>query len=271
MKIYSLSKVLIIPLLAMLVLIYFITEQWGRDYSVLVFIPVTLGVILYIFHGDIDYWYLKKNPFGLDRPLIEWITKYFVPYREMEGELKKKFENRLELYLYGRLFQAVGKEMKNVPEDIKCMVASYAVWMTLYLDDYLIGDFDRIFLYKHHFPTPQNNVLHAVETNNEDGVIILNTNLCTQAVLNPADYYNIIVHAFAECILSLKADIPLLTEENLPEIISGWKKEDILTQTGLKEIDERILHIHHFFIFRELYTELLPENTKKLKAYFNIP
>lgn len=271
MKIHSLSKVLVIPLLVMVVFVYFISEKWDRDYSVFVFVPAVLGVILYIFHGNIDYWYLKKFPVGLDRPLIGWIEKYFAPYKKMYGDIKNRFENRLEWYLNGRLFQAVGKEMKTVPEDIKCMVACHAIWMTLYLDDYLVGDFDRIFMYKHHFPTPKNNTLHAVETDSEDGVIILNTNLCTLAVLHPKDYYNIMVHAFAEAILQTKADFPYLSEEAIPEEVCGWKTEAILTQSGLETIEDRIIHIHHFFVFHEVYSRLLPENTKKLKTYFNIP
>ncbi|MFZ1706119.1 MAG: hypothetical protein WAT79_17370 [Saprospiraceae bacterium] len=270
MKIHSLSRVLVLPLLAIVGVVYLLATKVDVNYSILIFLPVTLGVVLYIFHGVIDYWYLNKYPYGLDPHLKKWLKQYFKPYLLMKDIDRQKFDHRLELYLYGRLFNAVGTEWKEVPEDIKCMIACQGIWMTLGLEDFLIGDVDRIFLYKHNFPTPENQQLHAVEVNQVDGVIILNSALAAQALLEPTMYYNVVIHAYAEAIMALQLPTPKCEDETKLEMVSGWKKQDILKQTGLKEIENTLLHVHHFFVFPESYRRLYPDYYTVWSEYFRM-
>lgn len=247
------------------------SEYVDRSYSALVFIPATIAVVVYIFHGNIDHWYLKNNPAGLDSDTIKWLQVYFKPYSLFDTKTKSVFEQRLEWYLDGRLFQAMGTEIKDVPEDLKVLVASYGVQMALYKDDYLIGDFDRIFLYKHHFPTPKNHTLHAVETDQEDGVIILNYDLVAMALLQPESYYNVAVHAYSEAMLHVYGTIPDWEYVSDIEKVIGWTEENILQQTGLTKIDPLVIHIHHFFVFNEKYIQVFPVQADRLKKYFGIP
>ncbi|MBK8348424.1 MAG: hypothetical protein IPL08_12655 [Saprospiraceae bacterium] len=123
------------------------------------------------------------------------------PYQQLHESDRSKFEYRMTLYIEGRLFSSVGSELRDVPEDIKCMVAAHGIEMCLGIDDYLIGDMDRIYLYKHPFPTPDFPFLHTVETNIEDGVIILSLEQLTNAVISPETHYNIGYHAYAEAFI----------------------------------------------------------------------
>lgn len=269
MRIHSFSKTLVLPLLAMVAIVYYLYNFVDGDYSILIMIPVALAVAIYIFHGEIDFWYLKKKPYGLDQKLIAWLEKYFWPYIQLGEDDKKKFTLRLELYLNARLIQAMGSDIKEVPEDIKASIAGIAVWMTLNQDDFLIGDFDRIFLYKHHFPTPANPELHAVEVNQEDGVILLNSQLAAQALIEPDKYYNVAVHAFSEAIQHVKGAISGIDMNDNLSLIAGWQIQDIEKQTGLKGLSPLHVHVHHYFVFPDKYRNYYPNEARELDVFFN--
>jgi hypothetical protein len=271
--IHSITKVLSLPLILILAAMLYNGWSSGNQLSVYLIIPVALLVALYTFHGVIDHWWLTKFPVPFDPKLKDWLTKHFPPYVVLDDELKKKFEFRLGLYINGRLFQSVGKEMRDVPEDIKCMVAAHAVNMTLGIDDYLIGDTDRIFLYKHPFPTPKFPFLHNVETDTEDGVIILSLEQLVNAIIRPDLYYNTAYHAYAEAIMFVnnKTEFPSFPEQTWSDIqnISGWNNETICRQTGYQSVPLQTVHSTIFFTMPQKYKMILPEYYDRLSLAFN--
>ncbi|MGB4958959.1 MAG: zinc-dependent peptidase [Saprospiraceae bacterium] len=272
MQIHSISKLLALPLILIAVVIMYLSYHQYFDVSIYIFIPVTLLVVLYVSHGPFDHWWLSKFPIKFDQNLKAWLTKYFKPYYRLESTLANKFEYRMTLYLEGRLFKAVGSELKEVPEDVKCMIAAHGLNMTLGLDDYLIGDFDRIFLYNHPFPSPDHPYLHTVETNTEDGMIILSLEQATNALLFPEDYYNVVYHGYAEALIHSMDDILLPDcSDTWDEVlaISHWTKEVILSQTGLKEISILAVHISLYFSFPEAYKVVNPARFQRFSAIFN--
>lgn len=265
---------MIIPIFIQIGIVYYLWEYVNRDYSIYILFPVLFGVILFVFHGPIDHWYQTKYPIKLDLELQSWLNKHFSYYNFLkDSEKKTKFEQRLSLYISGRAFSAVGSEVTDVPEDIKCMVAAHGVQMCMGFEDYLIGDIDRIFLYKHPFPTPKFQALHSVETDAVDGLIILNYNLLAHAVLNPKEYYNIAYHAYAEVILNVYGEEGLhLLFDDLDKFkqIIHWTEDDIKRQIGLPILNHKILHIHHFFVFNEQYKSAFPSENDILLNYFKL-
>ena len=273
MHIHSISKVLALPIVLAAIIILYLGPNRTSETSIFIFIPVILLVVIYVFHGPLDHWWLSKYPLKFDPLLKVWLEKYFEPYKYLDEDHKKVFEYRLTLYMAGRLFQSVGAEMREVPEDIKCMVAAHGVLLGLGNNDYLIGDMDRIFLYKHPFPTPDIPKLHSVEVNSEDGVIILSLEQLTNAVLYPTDYYNVGYHAYAEAFVATQKDIiyPDVTDSwDIVNKISGWDEFAILKQTGLDQIN--LLHVHIALFFSKPYQYKLnaPELFEKLKLIFKI-
>lgn len=261
------------PLILIATVMVYLGWSSGSRLSVFVIIPVGLLVVLYTFHGILDHWWLSRFPVPFDTKLKEWLTKNFPPYLKMEDASQKKFEYRLSLYINGRLFQSVGKEMRDVPEDIKCMVAAHGVNMTLGMDDYLIGDVDRIFLYKHPFPSPKYPFLHNVETDTEDGVIILSMEQLINAVIRPDQYYNTAYHAYAEAVVAVNKSLafPHFSDDSWHDIeqISGWPKDWILQQTGFESLSLLLVHITLFFSMPERYKMLLPAQYQSLATTFN--
>ncbi|MCZ2101022.1 MAG: hypothetical protein LC107_05740 [Chitinophagales bacterium] len=273
MRIYSITKTLAFPLIASAIIIFYVNYNTPFDDKGFIFIPVVLLVVLYVFNGPIDHWWMTKFPVKFDDKLDEWLTRFFKPYLEMDAETKTKFQHRMTLYIEGRLFQSVGSEMKDVPYDIKGMIAAHGVYMTLQQTDYLIGDTDRIYLYKHPFPTPEHQYLHNVEFNKEDGVIILSLEQMANAVLSPDQFYNIGYHAYAEAFL---ANTHVLMSVNTGadtwpalEVISGWSQADILGQIGLKDVALLPIHITLFFSFSDRYREVLPQQYEALYRIFH--
>jgi hypothetical protein len=245
----------------------------GDGISVMIFVPIAFLVGLYVFYGPIDHWWLTKFPVPIDPKLKTWLTENFSPYRKMGLEMKNKFEYRLSLYLDARLFQSVGSEMRDVPEDIKCMIAAHGIYMTLGTDDYLLGDMDRIFLYKHPFPSPDFPFLHTVETNAEDGVIILSMEQVVFAVLNPEKYYNVAYHAYAEAFIFVHHEITFPDFNNTwqaMEKISGWEQDFFYKQTGFEKLSLPAVNIALFFSHAEKYEAVLPELYFALAKIFNL-
>jgi len=262
MHIHSISRLIALPLILSAAYIGYISYGSYYTYSYLIFIPVILLVTLYVFHGPLDHWWLSKYPIPLDDELKKWLDQYFSPYKSLHGSLKNRFEQRLMLYLEGRLFESVGKERQDVPEDVKAMIAAHGIHMSLSFDDYLIGDMDRIYVYKHPFPSPAFPFLHTVETHAEDGVIILSLEQATNALLFPADYYNIVYHAYAEAIIATQKNIewPRLPEDSwfLISRITGWNKSVLQSQTGFKELPLLPVWISIFFSHRSQFQNSAP-------------
>ena len=90
-----------------------------------IFVPVILIVAIYVGHGQIDYWWLKKNPAPLDEPIIKWLDKFGYYYQSLKKDHQQEYRNRLSNYLFAREFMVVAnKEQKPVPEDIKAIITA---------------------------------------------------------------------------------------------------------------------------------------------------
>lgn len=275
MRIYSLSKVLSFPLVVIAGLIILNTFVGYRsEYSIYIFIPVILLVALYIFHGVIDFWWLERNPIPLDDKMKEWFEKYSPYYASLDEDEKVLFGNRLSLYVEGREFKSVGtSELKEVPFDIKCIISSQNIMMTAGLNDYLLGDMDRIYLYKHPFPSPRYQFLHTVETHIEDGMILLSTEHALPGITNPKDHYNIALHAYAEAFTKIYPhyDYPTVNHHEWKQVeeIMGLTKDTILKTMGYESCEVLPVHIVMYFMFPKAYEFHFKNEFNAFKAIFN--
>ena len=271
MQIHSLSKVLGLPFVLLALIILYYSSYVERSYSIYIFIPVFFIVALYVFHGVIDHWWRTKFPIKFDPNLRRWLNEHFPYYVSLLENEKSIFEYRLGLYIDARLFKSVGSEIKEVPEDIKCMVAAHGIQMTMATNDFLIGDIDRIYLYKHPFPTPDHQFLHTVETNSEDGVIILSLEQLTHAILNPSKYYNVAYHAYAEAFICVNNTINFPDCENTWASLTkvcGFTLEILIQQTGYQSLPILPIHITCFFNNSDNYKQIFPDHFERFSQIF---
>ena len=272
MKIYSLSKVLILPLAIMAIAIFYYSETTGnRNITIWLFLPTILLTIVLIFKPQIDYWWHTKHPIPLDNKIKEWLSKYSNYYKDLNTDDKGKFENRLSLYIEAREFKSVGSEVRDVPEDLKGIIGSIPVMLTMNRDDFLLGDYDRIYMYKHPFPTPRFKFLHSVETNHEDGMVLFSLEHLLAGMTRPKEIYNIGLHAFIEAYYqTFKVDFPENTAIGWKQIESSGdhNEQHILDVTGLKYIDLYVVAGVNFFISPEKMEKNNPQLFTTISSIF---
>ena len=274
MKIRSLSSILYFPLfVATIVILYF---GYGSNDGLLVWIllPVILTIAIYVGQGQIDYWWLKSNPAPLDERIENWLTKHSDYYTSLNESYKLEYRNRLSNYLFAREFMVVGnKEQREAPEDIKAIIASQAINLTFGDEDYLLDDYDRIFLYTHPFPSPRFKFLHTVETEHVDKTIILSMDHAVHGIVKPMQHYNIALHAFADAYTHAhpEKDYPPVHQLGweAPEQILRMNKDHILKTCGFDHLDLLVVHIVAYFTDEIKYKELCPLETVSFERVFN--
>lgn len=276
MRIRSLSNIILGTLfLAGITIGYMLWEMQLRDFSVyLIPIGIILAIIL-VFKPQIDYWWHKKHPLPLDKEVLFWLQNHFLHYNDLNEDDQARFRERLSLYLEGREFKIMRKEPDDLPHDFRVMISSHAILLSLYLDDFLIGDFDRIMCYKHAFPTPQFKFLHAVETHAEDGMIILSTEHLVLGVKKPELFLNIIIYAYAQALVFLNPShgFPEFQESIWEDIekISSFTKGKLSSLLGFEEPDPLFVCSSLYFTHADKFELVLPELKASFDIFFNRP
>lgn len=242
-------------------------------YAIWIVIPLILLVLLYLFKPQIDYWWHTKYPLKVDKELKSLLKKMNPYYASLIGDEKEKFEYRLALYMEGRAFKAVGHEHRDLPYDISGLISAIPIQLTMHKKDFLIGDIDRIFTYKHPFPTPQNQFLHSVETHVEDGVIILSLEAFNLAQTAPEQFYHIGWHAYIEVFLQVYKDDPykLMKFANWETIkeISGFSQTDIENIVGIPNQNPLVPLCVLYFTHREQFKDKASSAFSAMDTFFS--
>jgi len=74
MRIYSLARVLSFPFIITLAVLLYLEFVAYREIGWWMLIPLTAVIMLYLFHGQIDFWWQEKHPIPLEpqeRRLLE--------------------------------------------------------------------------------------------------------------------------------------------------------------------------------------------------------
>ena len=273
-KIYKFSKVLSTPFVLITIYCIYMLFTDRPEQATWIIVPIVILTLIYLFQPQIDYWWMSRNPVELEEGIIKIIKATNPYYSELNAEDKRKFETRLLLYVEGREYIAKGTEDKDVPEDIKFAFSQIPVMMKLMEKDMQYDNFERIVLYKHPFPSPRFQFLHTYETHVEDGVIILALSHAENGLFNPAQYYNVAGHAFAEAYIKAYPAKDYPGTENdfwqINEKVHGFTEEKILATLGFKSMDPLTVLINNYFTYPEQTKRNFPESWKKLNEIFKL-
>lgn len=275
MRIYKFANVLALPFLLILLALGFIVYQ-GGDSILLAWsiIPLSIVMLIYLFSPNLNYWWISRNPIELEPNIKNMLSKTNPVYPHMGEEAKRDFDNKLTLHVEAREFIGKGMEEDNrdVPIDVRHMIAQVPVSMTLGRKDRPFKNFERVVLYKHPFPSPRFKFLHTAETEVEDGVIILSFEHVERALMNKDAYYNVAWHAYAEAFVKARP------KENYPDIpsdiwrqieqISPLNEKQITATLGYKAIDALPVLINLYFNYPSRFSEVLPEINIALESIF---
>ncbi len=268
-----LSKLIIIPLLALVGIVLLVCYVFGYpEYSYLL-IPLIIAVaVVYVIHPEIDRWYLNRYPQRLPKGMVRFINDHMPLYACLSPEQRSAFDSRVSTYMKTANFMPQGFD--KVPEDLKAVVAISAFMLTAFRPDWhsRFDDFQNIVIYRHPFPTPQfPNDLHTSELYVQDHVLIFSGDHFMKAFRYPQEYFNSAMYEWSKVVIlkdmpELKVEVDKLAE------ISGFKNEDVVEYIGLPEsyINWDAVAISYFFIFPVRYKMYSSTSYDAMAEYFGI-
>lgn len=272
MRIHSITTVLAIPLVLIALYVYFYLDHYDPNFLYYLLFPILLLAALFMSRAHIDYWWHTKYPMPLDHEIIAWLERYDTFYNALNPTAQKKFQYRLGLYLEAREFKLIGKEQMDVPEDMKLPFAATAIRITFNHEDFLLGDFDRVFLYRHPFPSPRYQFLHTYEIDTEDGIMIFSMEQAVHGFIQPMKYYNICLHGYAEAFVHQYKtySYPDVNQSDMDAIgsIIGSTYDEILTSMGFSVGDPLIVMITMYFSHHDMMRSRLPHIVRSLDNIF---
>lgn len=253
-----------------LVAVVFGNELEYRWMSVFVIPFIVLLVMSYVFSPQIDWWWYQRNPPELPGVLGNLLLEYFPYYRNLSVDNKKRFRQRVAMYLEARGFFAMrGAEQGEVPLDMKTMIAANVVMLTFGKKDFILKKFERIFIYLQAFPTPNHQYLHGSEINEEDECLLFSGEHLMLSFRQPERFYNIATHEYAKAfeMTYSKYDYPDFEEAMWGRL----GKEHIIKYVGIPEekLDLRGVGVNFFFQQPEKLKELLPHIFERYSMIFN--
>ncbi len=256
------SRVLAAPFLILALVFLYLAWEVDGWYGTYALFPLLVLAVIYVLSPQIDWWWYSRHPPELKAPLRLLLNRHCGFYQGLSVEEKTRFRQRMALYLEGREF--IAKGMPSVPEDVRAVIALHAVWLTFHREDFLLEPFDRIVVYPHPFPSPQfPEHWHASELHEEDGVLLFSAGHAMKAFLQPARYYNLVLHEYARAFLARYArDLPLKEEEAVWERVeglAGFGKEQIARWRGLPEVELPAVLLVHFLVFPQRFRRHFPE------------
>ena len=241
MRIHSFTRILAMPFIIVLaVILYFLFFQDQEDWYPYLIPLVVILAVLYTYHPQIDYWWHKKHPPAIDQRLKKLVFQASPFYQGLDEASKRRFLERLGVFINHKAFFLMRKEKEKMPEDMKALIALNAITLTFGQKAYFFPKYDYYFAYQHPFPSPGKHFLHSVELNHPDGVMVFNADLLFQSLVLKNGTFNVGMYAFVEAYL---VSYPLsdLAQAEEPEI-------DLLSQAGEPSLEKIILEIG----FREI-------------------
>ncbi len=265
------TRILALPLVILALVFLYLTWEVDESYSTYIVVPVLLLALVYVFSPQIDWWWYSKHPPQLDAKVQLLFQKQHAFYQSLSPEKKQLFRDRVALYM--RAVEFMPKVMPEVPEDIKAILASCAVQLTLNREEFLLPKFENVVVYPHPFPSPQfPEQFHPSEIYEEDGVLLFAADYLIKGFMQPQHFYHVGLHEYAKVFALHYPNLnwPELKEDTWPalEKISGVSQEKLLKYVSLDTLDPRPVSIVYFFIFPQRFSEVLPDIFQAYRQIF---
>jgi len=233
---------------------YFIFFRDRDDFIYLFAISLIVLMIAYVFQFQLDQLMSRGAPQVITAPMRHMLEGTAPHFSMMHPEQKRLVEDRMQRWIIKKEF--IQKNEQDAPEDVKYILAYYAVLLTMHQESYLYDGLDRIVFYHHPFLSPEHpDDVHIVEVEPKDGTIILSVPDLLKGHLEQG-YYNLALHAMAEAYryLYMKHTIqwPPGIWDTLEKIstIDRSRLEDYL---GLPIPDPWPVAVHHQLMYRNVH------------------
>lgn len=230
---------------------YFIFFKDRDDLIIWFGLSLVILVIAYTFQFQIDQLMIRGLPQKLDEPMRQMLMATSPQFSNMSPQNRAMAEDRMKRWVIRKEF--INKNEQDAPEDVKYILAWYAILLTMHQSAYVYDKIDRIVFYHHPFLTPAHqDDVHVFELEAEDGTIIISVPHLIRGHMEKG-IYNIALHAMAEAYRAcyLKQSIPWHADiwKNLEEI-STIPRQRIEAYIGLPIGDPWPVAVHHQFMYR---------------------
>ena len=268
-----------LPLVILTALILYLAYSKDDELAKWAALPFAALAATWVLNPQIDWLWYKRNPPALDAHIERIIDDYFSFYKKLAPDLKKRFRDRLAMFMLGNEFirpprpDETGDRLP-MPEDIKAAVAALAVQVNFGKEKFLTSKFENIVVYPHPFPSPQFEAFHTTEIYEPDGVLLFSAEQLMSGFNNPQQFFSIGLYEYARVfkILNPSVSYPNFDETDIWasfEKISGMKKDFIESIIGLPNADVFGVATHHFLTFGGRFLIVLPDVYQLLSNIFN--
>ena len=225
---------------------YFIFIRDRDDMVYLLIVSLLVLVLTYTFQHQINHLMIRGVPQSLDSDMRAMLLATSPHFNRLTEIQQRMAEDRMQRWVMQKEF--INKNEQDAPEDVKYILAWYAILLTLHQEDYLFKGIDRVVFYHHPFLSPHyQDDVHVLEVEPQDGTIIISVPHLIRGHMEKG-VYNVGLHAIAEayahCYLTEEISWPDDIWHEL-EIISTIPRDSIESYIGLKQLDPWAVAVHH--------------------------
>ena len=250
---------------AVIVFGYFIFFRDRDDLIVYMGVSLVILVTAYVFQFQMDQLMTRGVPLRLDRAMRDMLISTAPHFKAMTHAQQLLVEDRMMRWVIKKDF--INKNDQDAPEDVKYILAYYAILLTLHQEAYDYDGLDRVVFYHHPFLTPHfPDEVHIAEMEVEDGALIVSVQHLLKGHLEKG-YYNIGLHLLAEAYRHLYIKETIQWSEDIweaLEIISTIPKASIDDYIGLPVTNPWPVAVHHQVMYKDTQ---IPEVMEQLPQF----
>lgn len=268
----SYSKFFFAVNLAFLALASYMYFTYEGNWYIAIIPFAIMTVAFLVFKDLIDRWGFRFQDVRLDDKVLKMIQTEYPIVAGYDIDQLRTFSRRMVYFLHGRESYLVLGETEKLDFYHTVLIATPGVIISMEGSEDLASDIERIAAYKHPFPSPKMQFLHAAEYDREDGVMIVSLEQLMQSLQNPSNYYHVSYHIWCERIIARKQgfpDVPAHFESKIGELF-GITKTSIDQFMGYELTDMHTVALNAYFTRRERMEQLFPEMTKAIKQYLRM-
>jgi hypothetical protein len=232
---------------------YFIFFDDRDDLIIYFGFSLIILVVAYVFQFQIDQMMTRGVPLKLDEAMRTMLLNTAPHFSALSPDRQLMVEDRMMRWVMQKDF--INKNEQDAPEDVKYILAYYAILLTIHQEAYQYSGLDRIVFYHHPFLTPgEMDDAHISEIEIEDGVLIISVPHLLMGHMEKG-YYNIALHLMAEAFDHVYNKETVQWQEDIwdsLEKISGIPKTAIDDYIGIPVTNPWPVAVHHQLTYRDI-------------------
>ncbi|HUR30812.1 MAG TPA: zinc-dependent peptidase [Saprospiraceae bacterium] len=230
---------------------YFIFFKDRDDFLFLFSISLIVLMITYIFQYQIDQLMTRGMAQKIPGPMHDMLMNTAPHFSRMTVQEKLLVADRMKRWIVKKEF--ISQNEQDAPEDVKFILAYYAILLTMHQEEFRYDGLDRIVFYHHPFLTPQHpDDVHIIEVEPKDGTIIISVPDLLKGHLEKG-HYNVALHAMADAYRIVYMHKNIDWSEDIwqqLENISSIDRQRLEDYIGLPLSDPWPVAVHHQLMYK---------------------